>query len=239
MAYGFVAPNDSPRGVWLVQRDILCKHCPQVQGYSMNSGKIIFLNGTSSAGKTTLARALQEQLAEPYLHVALDQFRDGLPDKFRGLNSAPGEPGHRGLNVVPVVDQEKPFTSIEFGDVGTQMLRGMRRAMAAMVAEGNNIIIDDIVLNDEFLKDYLEVFAPFAVTFVGVRCPINVINARERSRPGRFPGTAYGHYVACHAHGDYDVEVDTAELSPGQCAAKVAEHVNHTTSGAFRRLADR
>ncbi|MGB1686483.1 MAG: phosphotransferase-like protein, partial [Pseudomonadales bacterium] len=37
------------------------------------SGTVIFLNGTSSAGKTTLALALQELLPEPYQHVALDQ----------------------------------------------------------------------------------------------------------------------------------------------------------------------
>lgn len=203
----------------------------------MNPGKIIFLNGTSSAGKTTLAHALQESLEEAFLHIALDQFRDGLPDKFRGLNSAPGETGFRGLNVVPVTDQEKPFTSIEFGDVGETMLKGMRRAMASMVAAGNNIIIDDILLKAEFLQDYLEVFAPFSVTFVGVRCPINVINARERSRPGRFPGTAYGHYVPCHAHGEYDVEVNTAEQSPSECARQVAEFVLHHEPTAFKTLA--
>lgn len=209
----------------------------------MQAGKIIFLNGTSSAGKTTLARALQERLSDAYIHVALDQFRDGLPDKFRGLNSAPGETGHRGLNVVPVTDRDKPYTSIEFGDVGTQMLKGMRRAMAAMVAAGNNIIIDDILLEPDFLKDYLEVFAPFTVVFVGVRCPINIINARERSRPGRFPGTAYGHYVPCHQHSDYDLEVDTSELTPEACADQVADYIKqleqHTSPpySAFQRLA--
>ena len=44
------------------------------------------LNGTSSAGKTTLAKALQQKLNEPHLYVALDQYRDSLPDKYRGLN---------------------------------------------------------------------------------------------------------------------------------------------------------
>ena len=70
----------------------------------MPKGNIIFLNGTSSAGKTTLSHKLQELLDEPYVHMALDQFRDGLPDKFRGLNSPPGTTGSRGLNVVPVID---------------------------------------------------------------------------------------------------------------------------------------
>ncbi|MEV1042213.1 hypothetical protein AB0J01_37190, partial [Streptomyces sp. NPDC050204] len=35
-------------------------------------GHVIFLNGTSSAGKTTLARAIQEESDEPYLYWGID-----------------------------------------------------------------------------------------------------------------------------------------------------------------------
>ena len=52
----------------------------------MKAGNIIFLNGSSSAGKTTLAIMLQQLLPEPYQHIALDQFRDGMPGRYRGLN---------------------------------------------------------------------------------------------------------------------------------------------------------
>ena len=56
---------------------------------------VILLNGCSSAGKTTLV-ALQNQLKEPYQHVGLDQFRDGMPGRVRGLNSWLVTPVHRG-----------------------------------------------------------------------------------------------------------------------------------------------
>ena len=39
------------------------------------SGKIILLNGASSAGKSTLARSLQQQLHEPFLHLSFDHLR--------------------------------------------------------------------------------------------------------------------------------------------------------------------
>ena len=180
----------------------------------MPSGKIIFLNGTSSAGKTTLAYELQERFEIPFNHVGLDQFRDGLPDKFRGLNAPAGSNGERGLNVV-------------------------RRAMAAMVESGNNIIVDDIILEPEFLDDYLEVFAPFDVYFVGVRCPKTVINDREQARPGRFPGTAVGHFDVCHQHDCYDVEVDTSVSTPTFCAEKIVEHMTSNSPAAFDTLRQR
>ena len=46
---------------------------------------VILLNGCSSAGKTTLALKLQQLLSEPYQHVALDQFRDGMPGRLEAL----------------------------------------------------------------------------------------------------------------------------------------------------------
>ncbi len=204
----------------------------------MPPGTIIFLNGTSSAGKTTLAHALQEQFDEPYIHVALDQFRDGLPDKFRGLNAPSGSPGDRGLNVVPITDVDKPYTQIRFGRDGKNLLRGMRRAMAAMVTSGNNIIIDDIILETEFLDDYLVVFEPFDVIFVGVRCPADVINQRERERPGRFPGTAVGHFDICHDHDVYDVEVDTSRMRPVECATAIVRFRDACQPEAFNNLRD-
>jgi len=202
----------------------------------MPKGDIIFLNGTSSAGKTTLSHKLQELLDAPYVHMALDQFRDGLPDKYRGLNSPPGTTGSRGLNVVPVRDGETAYTSIQFGEDGVKMLRGMRRAIAAMVKSGNNVIIDDIILSGEFLNDYLQVFRDLKVIFVGVHCPLSVIDKRETARPGRFPGTAAGHFQICHAHGDYDVEVDTSIDSPQQCAERVVTFIRNQTPTAFTRL---
>lgn len=205
----------------------------------MPSGSIIFLNGTSSSGKTTLAYALQERFEIPFNHIALDQFRDGLPNKFRGLNAPVGSTGERGLNVVPETSCQPPYTRVAFGTEGKKMLRGMRRAMAAMVETGNNIIIDDIILETEFLTDYLEVFAKFDVYFVGVKCPRAVINEREQARPGRFPGTAVGHFDICHAHDCYDVEVDTSVSTPMLCAEKIVQHMSANSPAAFESLRQR
>lgn len=44
-----------------------------------SAGRIIFLNGTACAGKTTIAHALQEILGEPYLHLSADHILGLLP----------------------------------------------------------------------------------------------------------------------------------------------------------------
>ena len=201
----------------------------------MSTGIGIFLNGTSSAGKTTLARALQRRLDVPFQHMALDQFRDGLADQYRGLNAPPGTTGAEGLNVVPV---DRASTRIQFGEAGERMLRGMRRAMAAMMRAGNHIVIDDIIMSDAFLQDYLWVFEGLDLYFVGVRCSKQQIEARESRRPGRFPGTASGQLDICHAHGCYDIEVDTSVLSPDACATRIITAMG-SPPAAFNRLRER
>ena len=201
----------------------------------MTPGQVILLNGSSSAGKTTLAEMLQQLLPEPYQLISLDQYRDGMPTRYRGLNSPAGTPGARGLNVVPVSRNGQRVTAIRFGDVGRRMLRGMRRSAATFAREGGNVIVDDLLLEQAFLLDYLDAFHGLPVTFVGVRCPLDVVKAREAARPGRFPGTAESHFHDVHAHCIYDVEVDTSAVGPRACAVRV---MNAVAAGgtAFERL---
>jgi len=45
----------------------------------MSCGKIIFLDGVSSSGKSSLAKELQKRLTEPFLHLQLDDFIHMLP----------------------------------------------------------------------------------------------------------------------------------------------------------------
>jgi len=203
----------------------------------MSAGRIILLNGSSSAGKTTLAITLQQLLPDPWHHIALDQFRDGMAGRYRGLNSASGAAGARGLNVVPVPRGAERVTDIQFGDIGKRMLRGMRRAIAAFAREGNNVIIDDLMFEPAFLADYLEALDGLDVLFVGVRCPLEVVNAREAKRPGRFPGTATSHFDRIHSHSIYDIEVDTGATTPRQCAQLIIARLHAPQPPtAFARL---
>ncbi len=188
--------------------------------------KIILLNGSSSAGKTTLALKLQQLLDEPFQHIALDQFRDGLPGRWRGFNSPPDTPGADGLNIVPTERDGSAMTEIRFGDQGRRVLKGMRRAIAAFARAGNNVIIDDLLFEPDFLHDYADALEGLPTWFVGVRCSLDVVNAREATRIGRFPGTAESHFHPVHAHGlAYDIEVDTSSSSARACAEAIVERL--------------
>ena len=53
-----------------------------VRNIDFEKGEIIFLNGVSSAGKTTLTRALQHKLNAPYYWLSEDVFMEMTPEKF-------------------------------------------------------------------------------------------------------------------------------------------------------------
>ena len=188
---------------------------------------VIFLNGCSSAGKTTLAIKLQQMLDEPYQHIALDHFRDGMPMRLRGLNSPPGTPGSRGLNVVPIEKDGELVTSIQFGEYGEQVLKNMRRSIALFQQAGTNVIIDDLLFKRAYLDDYVSVLDPENTWFIGVKCSLEVVKARESKRPGRFPGTATSHFDQVHDHGEaYDLEVDTSESSARDVAQQIIDRLS-------------
>ena len=51
------------------------------RGHSLNKpGRIVLLNGVGSAGKSSIAKALQAITREPFLHVQMDSFLEMLPD---------------------------------------------------------------------------------------------------------------------------------------------------------------
>ena len=206
----------------------------------MDTGSIILLNGSSSSGKTTLAIMLQQLLRAPYQHIALDQFRDGLPGRYRGFNSPEGTTGADGLNIVPTDLSGESVTAVRFGGHGHKLLKGMRRAIASIAREGLNVIIDDLLFEESFVEDYVRVLVGFDVTVVGVRCALDVVTRRESERPGRFPGTATWHFEKVHEHMVYDVEVDTANNSPRTCALKVIDTLDAKAApSAIQQIAAR
>ncbi|MEM7081062.1 MAG: AAA family ATPase [Pseudomonadota bacterium] len=201
-------------------------------------GKVIILNGASSSGKTTLALALQQQLAEPYQHISLDQFRDGLPARTRGLNAPAGTPGASGLNVVPDLTEGEPLTHIRFGDHGAQVMRAMRRSVRTFSDLGLHVIVDDLMFEPDWLLDYANLLSVEHTWVIGIFCDPEEIERREAQRLGRFPGTARAHTQLVHSHGgNYDLQVDSSAGSAHDLATGIIARLQYPPQ-MLRVLAD-
>ena len=179
------------------------------------TAKIVLLNGVGSAGKSSIARALQTITATPFLHAQMDAFIDMLPEALQDHAD--------GFSFETVLEEGTPSVVIRSGPVGARAMRGMRHAIAAMAWQGNNLIVDDVIFNDE-IAEYRGLLSAFDLHVVGVMAPLEVLEAREAARADRLPGLARWQYHRVHKGVDYDLEVDTSQLTPLECARRIQEN---------------
>ena len=180
-------------------------------------GKIVILNGTSSAGKTTLAAALRDVLEEPYLHLGIDVFADALPPGFRG--TVP--PADQGILFVSPVDAAASGLEIVIGPFFDDVVAGMHRSWAALARCGVNLIADHWLWRQSWLEDSVAALDGLPVLLVGLRCPLEVAEQRERERQDRPLGAARAVFTAIHDPGIYDLEIDTSVIAPRDGALSI------------------
>jgi chloramphenicol 3-O phosphotransferase len=178
------------------------------------TARIVLLNGVGSAGKGSIAKALQTITTDPFLHVEMDAFLAMLPE------SSMGHPD--GLTFETVQQDDKPMVIIRSGPIADRAFRGMRLAIAAMATAGNHLIVDDVMLRNQ-MAEYAQLLSPFQVFTVGVFAPLDVLEARERQRGDRLIGLARWQYDRVHADVTYDLKVDTSRASPMQCARLIKQ----------------
>jgi len=119
-------------------------------------------------------------------------------------------------------DGGRPSVAILVGPVAERAFRGMRRAVAAMAAAGNNLIVDDVMLRAE-MTEYEALLAGFTVHRVGVFASLEVLEERERRRGDRLIGLARWQLDRVHKGAAYDLELDTTSTSPADCARRIKE----------------
>ncbi|HKF61602.1 MAG TPA: chloramphenicol phosphotransferase [Dongiaceae bacterium] len=176
----------------------------------VEKARIIILNGVGSAGKSAIAKALQGLTGNRFLHVQMDGFLEMMPE------ARWGHPDWFSLETLQ--EEGRPSIEIRTGPLGQRLMRGMRRAIAALAGEGNDMIVDE-VMEEPVKRDYETLLAGFDAAFVGVLAPLDVLEARERARDDRMIGLARRQFARIHKSMRYDFEVDTSLATPLECGA--------------------
>jgi chloramphenicol 3-O phosphotransferase len=177
-------------------------------------GQVIFLNGSSSSGKSAIAGELLNLMERPYCHLPVDAF-NGMRARRRTLELSPAE-------LTAVLARTRA---------------GFHRAAAGMARAGNDVIVDHVLSERWRLLDCLQVMDGLDVVFVGIRCAPAELARRELARGDREPGSAVAQQELVHAHGDYDLECDTTSTSARNCADAIRDFVAHGPAPrAFGRL---
>ena len=150
------------------------------------SGKIILLNGASSAGKSSIATALQDRLEEPFWHFSIDH-----------LNAAHVLPEAR------IRHGEFPWSTMR-----PQFFEGFHRCLPALAEAGNNLVVEHIVETIDWMQRLVRLLGHLDIFFVGIHCPLPELERRERERGDRRLGDAKADFELVHTFALYDLEVD-------------------------------
>lgn len=185
---------------------------------------IIYLNGPSSAGKTTLARALQNVLSEPFLVLGIDQVIAMMPEKY---NDWFNETEAEGFSWLPVKDDQGAVIAykIHSGPYGKRIAEALRNIIITLARTGHNIIIDDVSFGSEQINVWREALKDFKVLWVGVTAPLNIIEQREQQRGDRKIGSARWQTERVHTGVNYDLMIDTHDKSLDENIATIQTHL--------------
>lgn len=174
---------------------------------------IIYLNGPSSVGKTTLARALQQELREPFLVVGIDQLIDMMPD---WINNWETTEANEGFYWERSLSDDRPEYRITKGPFAQQIGDLLFDWVLLLATRGFNLIIDDVSFGKDQVDRWRKLLADYQVVWVGLTAPEQILLERERLRGDRKIGSTRAQRNVVHEDVVYDLMINTDQSSLAQ-----------------------
>jgi chloramphenicol 3-O phosphotransferase len=179
-------------------------------------GQVVVLNGAPRSGKSSIVAALQA--GGPWINLGVDVARAATPPQWQpGMGLRPGEDDHPAAAELP------------------RLYAALYESVAAHSRLGLNVAVDVGHYDRTVVADAARRLNGLPVLFVGVRCPLEVIEARRRdAEPARYlPGGAERWQESVHSGWSYDLELDTSVLGPAECAAAIERRLAEGPGTAF------
>jgi len=181
-------------------------------------GKIIFLNGCGSSGKTSIAKAIQKESRDLWLSFGVDTFIEMIPssrqDQYFKFIKGQNEHGLT-MHVKSETESEKLFGC-------------MPKLAKILASSGNNLIIDEVLFDEKALKSYANHLKQHIVYYIGVFCDLKIMQEREAARKDRLIGLSNDQIDRVHQSilNSYDFKVDTSHISPDEAASLILNFID-------------
>ena len=183
--------DEMRRGMYLREYTALSRLC----GGAASGRQVILLNGPSSSGKSTLAKALQERIIEN---------------------------GSEGFEVVSIDDfmQTDPMETIYEEDVFA-VSGDLCQRVLEVLETGSGVIIDHVITSERIFRQMKEMLHAYPLRLVHITCPPEVLRERERARGDRCAGSAEASAEYLFPKEGYDLTVDTGKTPAAENASLI------------------
>ncbi|MBR3764874.1 MAG: AAA family ATPase [Clostridia bacterium] len=164
----------------------------------MKKGKIIFLNGVTSSGKTSIVEALQDREDCYFYVVANDLFQEMVGERFLRQDYWK----HLSRVIILMYHTAKLYSDM-----------------------GHDVLIDGILVERPKIAPHYrqmkEILQDNPLSIVEVACPLDICRARNIARGDRYENQS-AEQAEIMAQGiDYALRVETDRMSPEQCAEAI------------------
>lgn len=167
----------------------------------MKKGRIIFLNGVTSSGKTSIVEALQNRDDVFFYVVANDLFQEMVGEKYLHQNYWK----YLGEVIIMMYHTAKLFSDM-----------------------GKNVLIDGILVERDGVKPHyprlLEILKDNPLDIVEVFCPLEVCRQRNISRGDRYEFQSAEQHERMATNISYSFRVDSSVNDPAKCADMIVKH---------------
>ncbi|HBI62955.1 MAG TPA: chemotaxis protein [Lachnospiraceae bacterium] len=164
----------------------------------MEKGRIIFLNGVTSAGKTSIVESLQNQEDIFFYVVANDLFQEMVGENYLRKN---------------------------YWKYLSEVIIMMYHTAKLYSDMGKNVLIDGILVErEEIMPHYhqlLEILKNNPLDIVEIYCPLDICRQRNIIRKDRYETQSQEQYNLMAENIKYSAKVDTSIYNPETCAKKI------------------
>ncbi len=168
----------------------------------MEKGRIIYLNGVTSAGKTSIVEAIQERDDVFFYVVANDLFQEMVGDRYLREN---------------------------YWKYLSEVIIMMYHTAKLYSDMGKNVLIDGILVErDEIAPHYrqlTEILKDNPLDLVEVYCPLEICRERNIARGDRSESQSDEQYELMAKDIAYKLRVDTSLHSAEECAGIIVSEL--------------
>ena len=168
----------------------------------MDKGRIIYLNGVTSSGKTSIVEALQARRDVFFYVVANDLFQEMIGEDYLKENYWK----YLGEVILMMYHTAKLFSDM-----------------------GKNVIIDSILVEREGIAPHYarmrEILRDNPLDIVEVFCPLDICRQRNIDRGDRYETQSAEQAELMARDIRYSMRVDTSQLSPEESADAILRNL--------------
>ena len=168
----------------------------------MEKGRIVFLNGVTSSGKTSIVEALQARRDVFFYVVANDLFQEMVGEEYLRENYWK----YLGEVIIMMYHTAKLFSDM-----------------------GKNVIIDGILVERDGIAPHyarlLDILQNQPLDVVEVYCPLDVCRQRNIDRGDRYETQSEEQAALMAPNIRYSMRVDTSVYSPEECADMIVRQL--------------